>query len=405
VRTKKEKVTAKRNYAIEIWRFFFAVAITGYHIGFILPMSMSTGANGYFLAASNWMRGAGEILFVFTLTSGYFLVKHFKRLDAESSYGKKSASSRAWEYIWGRIKALIPVLALGIFLGIIIMSAYYDITAWDAIKGFMNGIWEFFGFYSAGFSPSSSFGQPNAALWFISSLLIVSYFVYWILCKNEDLFKGFIAPFLFIFLGGWWSHTGTRASQTGWSTLGLQSLANNATSGSAASGTAVIGFNNGLLFVLIGICAGVLIYYLVDFVKKIKFDEFSRTIFTLLYLVVAVLLVWYTVYPATVFEFNRWAVHLLCILLVTLTMIGEDWISKLLNNEKTAPIFNYLGGSALYLYMVHLPIAYLVVMLLGKNNLVTAYSWSQVFWPTIIISLVLSIFLKYVMDKYVIKRK
>jgi len=55
--------------------------------------------------------------------------------------------------------------------------------------------------------------------------------------------------------------------------------------------------------------------------------------------------------------------------------------------------------------MVHLPIAYLVVMLLGKNNLVTAYSWSQVFWPTIIISLVLSIFLKYVMDKYVIKRK
>ena len=96
--------TRKKNYAIEFWRFFFAIAITGYHIGTIMPMPVNGMAG--ILVASNWMKGAGEILFVFTLTAGYFLVKHFKRLQANPEYASRKASGRAWEYLWDRIKAL-----------------------------------------------------------------------------------------------------------------------------------------------------------------------------------------------------------------------------------------------------------------------------------------------------------
>lgn len=403
MRGKKE--VKRKNSAIEFWRFFFAIAITGYHIGFIFPMAYVNQDTGYYLSSSNWMRGAGEILFVFTLTAGYFLVKHFKRLQANEDYQKRSASSRAWEYLWGRIKGLLPVLILGIVLGIIALSAFSGTSIGEVFVEAVNGIWEFFGLYIAGFSGSAASGQPNGALWFISALLICSYFIYWILCKNEDLLSGFIAPFTFVFLGGWWALTGTRASQTGWSTLGVQVLANNATSGTAAQGTAFIGFNNGLLFVLLGMLGGVLIYYLVERLKKVKFSSVGKTALTVLYLFVAIFLVWYTVYPDTVLHLERWTVHFLCMLLVALTLLRVDAISMLLDNDYTNKAISYLGGCALYIYMIHIPIVYMVLMMLGKNTLLTSYTWSQVFWPTIIISTFLGVILKYVMDRFVIHRK
>ena len=73
----------KKNVAIEFWRIFFAIAIVGYHVGTIMSKTTATGVNGYFMKASNWWAGAGEILFVFTLTAGYFMVSHFKRLQQD----------------------------------------------------------------------------------------------------------------------------------------------------------------------------------------------------------------------------------------------------------------------------------------------------------------------------------
>ncbi len=47
-------------------------------------------------------------------------------------------------------------------------------------------------------------------------MIIAGYFMYWALCKNEDVFSGFVTPLLAIFFAGWWCFTGTRASQTAW---------------------------------------------------------------------------------------------------------------------------------------------------------------------------------------------
>ena len=85
--------TKKRNVAIEFWRFFFAIAIVGYHIGVILAPRAMRGI----IEPSNWMAGAGEILLVFTITAGYFLVKHFKRLQKDTDYQKESAAKKLWK--------------------------------------------------------------------------------------------------------------------------------------------------------------------------------------------------------------------------------------------------------------------------------------------------------------------
>lgn len=408
---------SERNHAIEFWRFFFSIAILGYHIGTILAPRAMAGI----IEAATWMAGAGEILFVFTLTAGYFLVKHFKRLQANPEYASRTASGRAWEYLWGRIKALLPVLALGIILGVIAVAIFQESTFAVAINSVFNGLWEFLGLYAAGYP--AAYSQANGAMWFISGLLICSYIIYWAMCKNEDVFAGFIAPFLFVFLGGWWAWSGTRASQAAFSTLGEQYSTNPSVTGSAVS-TGVIGFNNGLLFVLIGMCGGVIIYYAVEKLKKLNYNIASKVILTIVYLAVAVLIVMFTIQPdwlAGEYVINnsvasgdvpsvvtnnwtyRTTIHLLCIVLVTLTLLGKDYVTALLNNKFTAKVLDYLGGSALYIYMLHMPFIYFYVEIRGKNP-ATPYSWAEVFWVVTAISVVLGCIVKFLMDKFVIKK-
>ena len=243
------------------------------------------------------------------------------------------------------------------------------------------------------------------------------------MCKNEDVFAGFIAPFLFVFLGGWWAWSGTRASQAAFSTLGEQYSTNPSVTGSAVS-TGVIGFNNGLLFVLIGMCGGVIIYYAVEKLKKLNYNIASKVILTIVYLAVAVLIVMFTIQPdwlAGEYVINnsvasgdvpsvvtnnwtyRTTIHLLCIVLVTLTLLGKDYVTALLNNKFTAKVLDYLGGSALYIYMLHMPFIYFYVEIRGKNP-ATPYSWAEVFWVVTAISVVLGCVVKFLMDKFVIKK-
>lgn len=402
---KKEEVKKRKNTAIEFWRIFFAIAIVGYHVGTIMSKTTSTGVNGYFMSASNWWAGAGEILFVFTLTAGYFMVSHFKRLQQEKKYTERSASSRAWEYLWGRIKNLLPVLVFGYLFGLVVAKFYFGYAWGDVLNITINGLWEFLGLHAAGLRGATSVMVGNGALWFISAMFLCSYFLYWGLCKSEDKTSGLFAPLTFVFLGGWWCFTGTRASQMGWSSIGSQITASTGVTGSVAAGTGILGFNNGFLFVLLGMVGGMLIYYLVQKLKEHKFTPAGKASLTFLYVIVAGLLVWYTIYPDTTFHLERWTVHLLCIMLVTLTLLGIDGISKLLNNDKTYPLFNYLGNMALYLYMIHYPIILLVLMIAGKNNPGTIYSASQIFWPTLILSIILSVLVKMIMDNTIMKKK
>lgn len=402
-----QTATKKRNVAIELWRFLIAFAIVGFHTGWIIA-SFCDGSLGYWMEKSNWFFGSSEVLMIFTVTAGYFMVAHFNKRKSDGVYMARSASSRAWDYTWARIKSLLPVLILGYVLGVILSTGFFyqDYTVQQVLVMVVNSAWEFLGFHAAGFrSTGNQFFYLSGTLWFISAMIIVGYFMYWALCKNEDVFCGFVAPFTFIFLGGWWCFTGTRATQTAWSTLGLQTAATNGMGGNAGDTTAMIGFNNGLLCVVLGMMAGCMVYYLVKKASEVTFSGAAKAALTLLNIVCSVLLLWYTIYQPTYFMLDRWTVSLLCIVVITLSLMNKDGLTAALNNNATSKLFAYLGGISLYVYMLHYPVAILVLRVMGKNTEATAYTFWPVFIPTVIITMVLSVITKLAMEKTILKKK
>lgn len=407
MRKKVEKVTAKRNVAIELWRFLIAITIIGFHVGWIIARSCD-GTNGFWMETTNWFFGSSEVLLIFTLTAGYFLTSHFQRKNEDKDYQKRSASSKAWEYTASRIKGLIPVLIIGYLLGVLISTKFYypDYNFQQICSMTINSIWEFLGFHAVGLrSVGGEFFNLNGPLWFISAIIIVGYFLYYGLSKNEDTMRGLIAPFIFVFLSGWWAFTNTRAAQTAWSTLGLQTASTNGMGGAATSSTAFIGFNNGLLFVMLGMLGGMLLYYLISYLKEKEFSKNSRIALTVLNVVCTVLLLWYTVYPTTWFDLDRWTVSLLCILVIGLTLLNKDYFTDLLNNKYTNKLFNYLGSISLYIYMLHYPVGIFMLRVLGPNTAETIYSFWLIFIPTVIITVILSILIKMILDSTIYKKK
>lgn len=399
-----EKAVKKRNVAIEFWRIFAAIAIVGFHVGWIIARSCNPNT-GYYMETTNWFFGSSEVLLLFTITAGYFLVAHFKKLANDPKYNERSSSSRALEYTWSRIKALLPVLILGYVLGVIICTSFFypSYGLKETLGMIFNSIWEFLGFHSVGLrSTGGEFFNLNGPLWFISAIIIIGYFIYWGLCKNEDVMSGLVAPVLAIFFAGWWSFTDTRAAQTAWSTFGVQLASTNGMGGSATGATATIGFNNGFIFVMIGMLIGVILYYILENIKK---KEIKNTwVLTLLNIFISVILGWYIIYQPTYFGLQRWPVAFLCIMVIALSLLNKDGLTKLLNNDVTNGILKYLGGLSLYIYMLHYPIAILVLRVLGKNTPETIYSFWQIFIPTVIVTFLLSVIVKVVMEKTVLKK-
>lgn len=402
--TGKEK---QKNVAVEFWRILIAIAIVGFHIGWIIARTCD-GTNGYWMDTSNWFFGSSEVLLIFTLTAGYFMMAHHRKLADKEDYKKESASKRAWDYTWARVKALLPVLIVGYILGALICTKFYypDYNLQQVCTMLVNSIWEFLGFHSVGLrSTGGEFFNLNGPLWFISAIIIIGYFLYWGLCKNEDFTKGILAPLGFIFLSGWWCYTGTRAAQTGWSTFGTQLASTNGMGGSATDATATLGFNNGFIFVLIGMLGGIMLYHIVEKAKKHKFSEGQSLALSFLNLICSILLIWYVCYQPTYFNLERWTVALLCIVVVTLSLINKDYISELLNNRYTHKLFAYLGSISLYIYMLHYPIAVMVLRILGENTQATSYSFWLIFIPSVIITIILSMITKLVMEKTIVKKK
>ena len=175
--------------------------------------------------------------------------------------------------------------------------------------------------------------------------------------------------------------------------------------GSATDATATIGFNNGLLFVLLGLLGGMILYYLIDRLKKHEFKKAGKVGLTIVNIAASGLLLWYTIYQPTWFNLDRWTVSLLCIIVIGLALLNKDGLTKLLNNGVTHSLLKYLGSISLYVYMLHYPIAILMLRALGPNTAATTYSFWKIFIPTVVITIIFSMLIKLVMDATILKKK
>ena len=317
---------------IELWRFILTVAIALGHLNTFIWRE----------SGEDLIFTGGRVLAFFLFLSGYFLMAHYQKHKKEDS---ASPAKSAWIYTGSRFKALYPTIFMGVLFAFIVRNAISGTKITEIFGVFMDSIWEFLGISQIGavglmelktviVEPVAGVSQLwNGPLWYISALIIAGLFLYYIVSKSEDFFTGLFAP-LFIVL--------TYAS------VGLTDIGWDRTSVNA------IGFPNGLARVMAGMCIGMLIYYVVDYLRKKKFSEGMKLTFSVLHIGIAIFLI-YTIYAGI--SWSEFTNGIIILLFTIILLTNKDYISVLYDNSS---VCNFLGRLSLYYYATHIVIVFLL---------------------------------------------
>lgn len=334
---------SKKIATIELWRFIFTVGIALGHLNSFIWRN--TGENLLFTG--------GRVLAFFLFLSGYFLMAHFKKQKASGKNKDEAPSKQAWKYAGGRFKALYPALFIGVLLAFIVRNAINGTKITQIFGVFMDSIWEFLGISQIGavgllelksisFDVTLGVSQLwNGPLWYISALIVGSLILYYVVSKSEDFFTGFFAP-VFVIL----TYASAGLTDMGWD----RTMVN------------AIGFPNGLARVMAGMCLGMLMYYVVEYFRKKKFNEVMTMAFSLLHIGIAIFFI-YTIYAGITWsEFtNGIILFVFCVVLLT----NKDYISVLYNKSG---VCNFLGRLSLYYYAVHIVFVFLLAYLFPEMS-------------------------------------
>lgn len=170
------------NCGIEFWRFIFTCIVCLLHF----ETAYFGGSNKYFAC------GYLGVEFFFIL-SGFMLMKHARNHDES-----------AVKYLFGRIKRFIPSLWISYGILIINYAVCNKAGVGKTINEIYKHIWEYLFLNCMGIS----WEIWNGATWYISALLITSYFIYWLVKTNEKNFVEFIGPLLIFFIYSWYAYLG-----------------------------------------------------------------------------------------------------------------------------------------------------------------------------------------------------
>lgn len=163
--------------------------------------------------------------------------------------------------------------------------------------------------------------------------------------------------------------------------------------------------NNGVVFVVLGMLIGVLLFYLIRRLSAHQFTAGQKAALTILNVVCSVLLIWYILYQPTWFELERWTVAFLCLVVIGLSLLNKDGLTALLNNRYTSGLLAYLGSISLYIYMLHYPAVIGTLRVLGHNTPETIYSFWEVYVPATVATVVLSAVVNEIMKRTIMKKK
>ena len=317
---------------IELWRFILTVAIALGHLNSFIWRD----------AGVDQIFSGGRVLAFFLFLSGYFLMAHFQKHKKEDS---EKPAKAAWKFTGGRFKALYPTIFMGVLFAFIVRNAISGTKITKIFGVFMDSIWEFLGISQIGavgllelktviVEPVAGVSQLwNGPLWYISALIIAGLFLYYIVSKSEDFFTGLFAP-LFVVL----TYASVGLTEIGWDRTSVNA----------------IGFPNGLARVMAGMCIGMLIYYVVDYLRKKKFSEGMKLTFSVLHIGIAIFLL-YTIYAGI--SWSEFTNGIVILLFTIILLTNKDYISVLYNNSS---VCNFLGRLSLYYYASHIAIVFLI---------------------------------------------
>lgn len=290
-----------KNRALEFYRFLAIIGIAVFHF------------NVQFLGHEQFPKGGYLGVEFFFILSGYFLMKTFKR---------ENHPRTAFEFWKKQIKRLYPsfLLMLVVFLLFDIFVRHYIASPIDFLRRIGDEIWDLLMLQDVGIPGIYAY---EGSIWFLTSLSINLYVIYYLLLNREKPYKEFMIPVACVLGYGYIGKTfGSLSMQTGW--LG---------------GWLYGGLARGFL----DMSLGVLTYEMVSYVKRLP---------TVIVSVAEVIgLVWAVFVLNKGFCVDDFKVLVLFPVLIACADSGKGFVSsKILNNP-----FSELCGSVSYeIYLDHL---------------------------------------------------
>lgn len=170
----------KKNHAIEIYRYFFAIFVCTLHFKEYYGKPYPFG--GAYLSVE-----------FFLILAGFFEMKHIWKSQNEASISPEQSTIT---YFWSRIKRLYPQYAVSLLL-LYIYRIFINqkITLKSALVDYLPE-W--------GMVQILGFGKfLNSAMWYVSAMFVASLIIYYLAVKNKRKFVFILAPIIVVVIYSW----------------------------------------------------------------------------------------------------------------------------------------------------------------------------------------------------------
>lgn len=345
-----------RNYAVDFWRTFATLFVTFFHFWLIHPLGFIEGTGELTVT---WFT-SGNLLPVFLITTGYFLAAGYES-KRRRGLTQGPATGQAWYYMLGRYKGPYPAYMLGLIWGFIVMNCIYTHQPMgQIISNLFNSVYEILGLSAIGVNATAATGigyYPyvmyawNTPLWYISAIFVGGFILYYLLCKNKDVFVGLIAPVIVVLSLGYWGLAGEGT------TLFFTQQISCTTKNLLAFGL----IENSFLYGLAGMCLGIDVYYIVEWLKKFNYSDFTQHVLTIVNGGFTILIFWWMIHGNS---YDEIVVLVFITVVMILTMLGKDQFTQLINRK----VFGTLGEFSLYFFVAHFPTLYVMQTYIEHTN-------------------------------------
>ena len=229
----------KRNGIISLWKFIFATTIVLFHGQIFFS---GKPANPFF-------RGGYIGVEFFFLVSGYFFAKSVMK----KKYNKKSIGKDTISFIYNRLKKLIPYIIIAYVLALSLLF-FDDHNIYQLIVSIWNVLLlRVFGFKSV---------NVLVPAWYISVLILTMFITYPALVKHKENYILRVSPLIVVFGLGYLSQTTALLDLSIGHWKGFIEL--------------------GLIRGIAEMNLGMIIFYISDSLKKIKYTKLFTWIITIM---------------------------------------------------------------------------------------------------------------------------
>ena len=344
-----------RNYEIDFWKFVFSICIVIYH------------ARQFQYIGDPVIFAYGNLLVdFFFVVSGYLMIAKISDKKKSQNIGKDT-----WKFIISKLKPIYPYILLSFIFGLTLKMIFltYDISY------YYNSFFEVLQLQMFGILNSRQIYQTvNGASWYISAMLFVFLIIYPIALKYKKTFTPLIAP-ISIFV------------------LCFYINFNNIDIFDPLAVTKFL--PNGLFRAFLSINIGCVTYELALLMRKIKFNNFSKKLFTVLEFIMVIIIFRFIQYG--LMGFTNLIIPFIFGIFVLIIFSNISYINRLFYSKKWQLFSKF--GFVMYLNNVYIrDILKMSEIVSYKYNLIGLISFC------IIISII-SLLIVDLLNKFIDKKK